>query len=481
MKKNNLFKKAAALIMAACTMVSATGFEGVTVKAAGFVEYQIGSEVKNTFSYEKEEFLYKFTTDSTDSYYKLNLAKYGEGSGTVYITIYKSEDMDEASRVEEFSTSDIDIETGRDMVKNLKANSTYYIKGTSSWYGDTTSLNFKFSIEKYSTDDYADSLDAITPVAINTPIKGINNHSKDVDYFSFKTDSAQSFYKVDFKTVGKGYMNTGWTIYEDPEMTKQVCEDDIRENQNNIMDLGNKLKADTTYYMAVRGSGAQYVQSDYTIQVCQSKDDIVGTGKSSKQIELNKDYKYSIQNNADEDCFMFTTSVYKDYTITFKNTSKAGSVYIGVFKDADYVSSIKDDISVGAKGSIDSNDRKLSLIPGKTYYIKVTGSEGATYTVGINAAAPSANKAKAQTVKKAKQVTVNWSKVNKATGYEVYKAVKNGVYKKAATIKSAKIVKWVDKKVKKGCTYKYKVRAYAKVKGKTYYSAYSAEKAVNVK
>ena len=99
----------------------------------------------------------------------------------------------------------------------------------------------------------------------------------------------------------------------------------------------------------------------------------------------------------------------------------------------------------------------------------------------INAAAPANNKAKAQTVKKTRQVTISWSKVNKATGYEVYRAVKNGSYKKVATIKSAKTVKWIDKKVKKGYTYKYKVRAYAKVKGKTYYSAYSAEKAVKVK
>ena len=67
------------------------------------------------------------------------------------------------------------------------------------------------------------------------------------------------------------------------------------------------------------------------------------------------------------------------------------------------------------------------------------------------------------------------------TRYEVYSAVKNGSYQKFATIKSTKTLKWIDKKVKKGNTYKYKVRAYAKVKGKTYYSAYSAEKTVKVK
>ena len=72
-------------------------------------------------------------------------------------------------------------------------------------------------------------------------------------------------------------------------------------------------------------------------------------------------------------------------------------------------------------------------------------------------------------------------RVDSVDGYEVYRADKNGAYKKVATIKSAKTLKWIDKNVKKGYTYKYKVRAYAKVKGKTYYSAYSAEKAVKVK
>ena len=136
---------------------------------------------------------------------------------------------------------------------------------------------------------------------------------------------------------------------------------------------------------------------------------------------------------------------------------------------------------LNGKSVLSRNEGAIKLTPYRTYYIKVTGKENSKYTIGVNASEPANNKAKAQTVKKKKQVTISWGKVNKAKGYEVYRAVKNGSYKKVATIKSAKKIKWVDKKVKKGTTYKYKVRAYAKVKGKTYYSAYSAEKAVKVK
>ena len=136
---------------------------------------------------------------------------------------------------------------------------------------------------------------------------------------------------------------------------------------------------------------------------------------------------------------------------------------------------------LSGKSVLSKNEGTIKLTPYRTYYIKISGNENSKYTIGVNAAAPANNNAKAQTVKKTRQVTISWSKVNKATGYEVYRADKNGAYKKVATIKSAKTLKWIDKNVKKGYTYKYKVRAYAKVKGKTYYSAYSAEKAVKVK
>lgn len=480
MRKNSVFKKGILAIAAACTLICAGGWNGMTVKADGFADYQIGKEVKKTFTYENEEFLYKFSTDNTDSYYKLNLATYGEGNGTVGIEIFSSEDLDDNSKVEDFSTADPDRETGRDMIKKLKPNSTYYIKATTSWYGGTTSLNYKFSVEKYATDDHSDSLKDITTVGIKTPIKGVNNHATDVDYYSFKTDAAESFYKMNFKVIAKGYVDVTWTIYKDPQMTERVCEDSLRENNSNIFDVGNKLKANTVYYLAVTGTGDGYVQGEYTIQICQSKDDVVKTGTSAKKLELNKSYKYAIQNNVDEDCFKFTASAFTKYTITFKNTSKTKGTKIEIFKDAGLVNSMKD-IEVGANGSIDANDKKLTLVPGKTYYIRVTGEEGATYSVGINTVAPANKKPKVLTVKKKKQVTISWGKVNKATGYEVYRAVKNGSYKKVAVIKSPKKLKWVDKKVKKGCTYKYKVRAYAKLKKKTCYSTYSSVKVVKVK
>ena len=71
-------------------------------------------------------------------------------------------------------------------------------------------------------------------------------------------------------------------------------------------------------------------------------------------------------------------------------------------------------------------------------------------------------------------IKVSWNKVNGATGYEVYRYTGS----KWTKIATTKATSYTDKKVKKGTTYKYKIRAYTKANKKTVYSAYSAEKSV---
>lgn len=56
---------------------------------------------------------------------------------------------------------------------------------------------------------------------------------------------------------------------------------------------------------------------------------------------------------------------------------------------------------------------------------------------------------------------------------------KNGKY--VCVKKNLKAAKYTDKKLKKGKTYYYKVRAYKKVNGKTITGAYSAIRKVKVK
>ena len=76
---------------------------------------------------------------------------------------------------------------------------------------------------------------------------------------------------------------------------------------------------------------------------------------------------------------------------------------------------------------------------------------------------------------------LSWASVPGAKGYKVYiydKAKKKYVHRltKRASVKSV-----IHRGLKKGVTYKYKIRAYRKVNGKTVYSPYSAVKSVKIR
>ncbi|MBQ6935344.1 MAG: hypothetical protein IJN49_02235 [Clostridia bacterium] len=57
-------------------------------------------------------------------------------------------------------------------------------------------------------------------------------------------------------------------------------------------------------------------------------------------------------------------------------------------------------------------------------------------------------------------VTVKWSKIDNADGYYVYRANEKGSWVKVATVKGTTTLRFDDKNVESGKTYKYTVRAY---------------------
>lgn len=83
---------------------------------------------------------------------------------------------------------------------------------------------------------------------------------------------------------------------------------------------------------------------------------------------------------------------------------------------------------------------------------------------------------------KASAVTLTWGKVSKAGGYQVYRYdTKTKKYVKIATVKGETKVSYKNTRLTKGTTYKYKVRAYKTVNGKTYYGAYSTVVTIKAK
>ena len=79
-------------------------------------------------------------------------------------------------------------------------------------------------------------------------------------------------------------------------------------------------------------------------------------------------------------------------------------------------------------------------------------------------------------------VKLKWGAVNGANGYRVYRydaASKKWVT--VSTVKNGKTVSYKESKLKSGTSYKYKVKAYRKVGGNTYWGTASAVKTYKTK
>ena len=81
-----------------------------------------------------------------------------------------------------------------------------------------------------------------------------------------------------------------------------------------------------------------------------------------------------------------------------------------------------------------------------------------------------------------KKITAVWKKVANAGGYQIYRSLqKTSGFKRIKTIAGGSRVKYTNGNLKKGRRYYYKVRAYKKTGGKTYYSSWSAVRGARAK
>ena len=162
---------------------------------------------------------------------------------------------------------------------------------------------------------------------------------------------------------------------------------------------------------------------------------------------------------------------YNGVRISWDPVSKADGyqIYRSTVKSGGYTP-LKSTGAVGFKNT--------GLKTGKTYYYKVRAykQDGQKIIYGdfsgiVSAkpvpAAPAKVKAKAGK----RSVSVSWSKVSGAKGYKIYRATKKkGKY---SAIKTTAKRSFKNKKLKKGKTYYYKVRAYKRISGKNIYGKYS--------
>jgi len=108
---------------------------------------------------------------------------------------------------------------------------------------------------------------------------------------------------------------------------------------------------------------------------------------------------------------------------------------------------------------------------GKTYW----GEASDTMTTTTKPAQPAIKSTSAST----SAVRLNWNAVSGANGYRVVRYDANA--KKWASVGTIKTTSFKETKLKGKTSYKYKVKAYRKVGGATYWSEYSAVKSVKTK
>ncbi len=125
--------------------------------------------------------------------------------------------------------------------------------------------------------------------------------------------------------------------------------------------------------------------------------------------------------------------------------------------------------------------RDTGLVPGTTYYYKIRTftksgtsikySKYSTVASGTTMESPVITSVKS---KNSKTLEISWATVNNASNYELYRATKKkGTYKKIATVAGINRVNYIDKNVKAGKLYHYKIRSIGQVDGTAVYSEYS--------
>lgn len=121
-----------------------------------------------------------------------------------------------------------------------------------------------------------------------------------------------------------------------------------------------------------------------------------------------------------------------------------------------------------------------SLTTGSTYYYKVraymiyNGQEIMGNYSSVASAKPVLAKTSVKLTAGKKKITVKWGRVSGATGYKIYRSTKkNSRYKCVKTVIKGSTTSFVNKSLKKGTKYYYKVRAYRKSGSRYTYSGYS--------
>lgn len=168
-------------------------------------------------------------------------------------------------------------------------------------------------------------------------------------------------------------------------------------------------------------------------------------------------------------------------TVSWNKVNKASGYYVYRSTNGKKFTKIA---TVKSANTAKYSDKKATKNGQKYVYKVVTYYNGnqtvsSAYSAAKTGYRLSTMKVSSLTNKKGKKVYIKWKKNSKSTGYQIkYVTGKS----KAKTVKaSSKDKTKTISKLKKGKTYKVRIRSYKKVSNVTYYSAWSKQKSVKIK
>ena len=424
---------------------------------------------------------FTITSDDSEAYYLLDMTNLAE-EGRLNYTLYTDATSTEVAK--DIKNNNVSWYVGSKKNETLHlgkiaGGKTYYLKIT----GDVD-VNYRFTFSKVK-DDYADTASAAANMVLDQPVNGAIQESIDADYFVFTTDgSANSYYYLDMTNFAESG-NIHYTVYDNIECVTYMKNKNFGNGGNLDWSLGAK-KSDRFCLGLISGNKTICIKItgdtgvNYSLKLSKLVDDLANTAASAKNLAVTgKTESYRIEGFEDVDYFKFTTKA-AGGSLSIKNLTDSNYIKVKIYNKK----SCADSACVYDGGCYTGKTLKIERIKDNkvfakktTYYVKITGNTYGNYTISAKSPepAPAGFKAKATGSKK---VTLSWKKDSAAKGYKIYRSFyKDANYKKIATIKSNKTVKYVDKKVKKGITYYYKIVSY----GKKGTSADSAVKKVKVK
>lgn len=237
------------------------------------------------------------------------------------------------------------------------------------------------------------------------------------------------------------------------------------------------LLAENTIKWSVSGKSVAQVTADGTVTALspgkatiKATDNISGKSASyTLYVKLSAPKKISVKT--------VTASANKtneaNVKISWSAVSHATSytVYRSSSKNGTYT-------AIGRTRSRSYTDKKIKAA--KSYYYRVTASNGYTNceseksTVFARVIAPTTPSI-SKTTANSTRIKITWTRKTSATGYIIYRSSNNGrTYKEIARTTSNKKISFIDRNIKKGKNYCYKIKAYRNLGDKTFYSNYSS-------